>query len=82
MARDCKSPTAAANVSKIMNLDQRTLTCFECGKQGNYRCECPELKNQNRGNQDGSDESRGRVYALGGGEANQDPNNIADDDDA
>ncbi|GJS79687.1 hypothetical protein Tco_0729568 [Tanacetum coccineum] len=25
------------------------------------------------------DEARGRVYALGGGEADQDPNNIADD---
>ncbi|GKC95848.1 reverse transcriptase domain-containing protein, partial [Tanacetum coccineum] len=68
------SPTAEA--------DQRTLTCFKCGNQGHYRSECPTLKNQNCGNQTGNDEACGRVYALGGGEADQDPNNIADDTDA
>ncbi|GJV43367.1 reverse transcriptase domain-containing protein [Tanacetum coccineum] len=67
------SPTAVA--------DQRTLTCFECGKQGHYRSKCSKLKNRNRVNQVGSGEARGRVYALGGGEADQDPNNIADDTD-
>ncbi|GJW82566.1 reverse transcriptase domain-containing protein [Tanacetum coccineum] len=41
--------------------------------------ECPELKNRNRRNQAGSSEARGRVYALGGGETDQDPSNIADD---
>ncbi|GKA63001.1 hypothetical protein Tco_0762520 [Tanacetum coccineum] len=30
--------------------------------------------NQNRRNQAGNKEARGRAYALGGGEANQDPN--------
>nr|GEW58628.1 hypothetical protein [Tanacetum cinerariifolium] len=44
--------------------------------------ECPELKNQNRRNQAGSSEEHGRVYGLGGGEANQDPSNIADNADA
>ncbi|GJV11035.1 MAK10-like protein [Tanacetum coccineum] len=53
------NPTAANN--------QRTLTCFECGNQGHYRSDCPELKNQNRGNQSGNGEACGRVYALGGG---------------
>ncbi|GKE61163.1 reverse transcriptase domain-containing protein, partial [Tanacetum coccineum] len=62
--------------------NQRTLTCFECGKQGHYRSECSELKNQNHGNQAGSGEACGRVYTLGGGETYQDPNNIADDIDA
>ncbi|GJR58642.1 reverse transcriptase domain-containing protein [Tanacetum coccineum] len=41
--------------------------------------ECPRLKNQNCGNQTGNGEACGRVYALGGGEADQDPDNIADD---
>ncbi|GKC66306.1 hypothetical protein Tco_1098904, partial [Tanacetum coccineum] len=41
--------------------------------------ECSELKNQNRGNQAGSSEAHERVYALGGGETDQDPNNITND---
>ncbi|GKF90329.1 hypothetical protein Tco_0264292, partial [Tanacetum coccineum] len=45
-------------------------------KQGHYRSECPKLKNQNHGNEAGNYESGGRVYTLGGGEANQDPNVI------
>ncbi|GJR37979.1 hypothetical protein Tco_1213663 [Tanacetum coccineum] len=69
-----KSPAAANN--------QRTLTCFEYGNQWHYRSECPKLKNQNCGNQTGNGEARRRVYALGGGEADQDPNNFVDDVDA
>ncbi|GJV77349.1 reverse transcriptase domain-containing protein [Tanacetum coccineum] len=68
LTRDCKNPTAANN--------QRTLTCFECGNQGHYRSDCSKLKNQNRGNQSGNGEACGRVYALGGGETDQDLNNI------
>ncbi|GKB32485.1 putative reverse transcriptase domain-containing protein [Tanacetum coccineum] len=49
-------------------------TCYECRRQGHYKSKCSKLKNQNRGNQAGNGEARGRVYALGGGEANQDPN--------
>ncbi|GJT07488.1 hypothetical protein Tco_0841950 [Tanacetum coccineum] len=39
-------------------------------------------KNQNYGNQTANGEAHGRVYALGGGEADQDPNDITDDIDA
>ncbi|GKC87640.1 reverse transcriptase domain-containing protein [Tanacetum coccineum] len=59
-----------------------TITCFECGNQGHYRSKCPRLKNQNYGNQTGNGEARGRLYALGGGEADQDPNDFTDDIDA
>ncbi|GJT18179.1 reverse transcriptase domain-containing protein [Tanacetum coccineum] len=58
------------------------LTFYESGNQGHYRSDCPELKNRNRGNQPENGEARGMVYALGGGETNQDLNNIKDDVDA
>ncbi|GJZ05487.1 RNA-directed DNA polymerase, eukaryota [Tanacetum coccineum] len=68
LTRDCRNPTAANN--------QRTLTCSECGNQMHYRSDCLELKNRNHGHQSRNGEAYGRVYALGGGETNQDPNNI------
>ncbi|GKE14509.1 reverse transcriptase domain-containing protein [Tanacetum coccineum] len=69
-----KSPAATNN--------QRNLTCYECGNQGHYKSDCPELKNQNHENQAEGTEARGMVYALGGGETNQDPNNIEDEIEA
>ncbi|GJY65358.1 reverse transcriptase domain-containing protein [Tanacetum coccineum] len=59
--------------------NQRNLTCYECGNQGHYRSDCPELKNQNHGNQDGGTGAQGMVHALGGGETNQDFNDMEDD---
>ncbi|GJW32209.1 putative reverse transcriptase domain-containing protein [Tanacetum coccineum] len=41
---------------------------------GHYKSECSKLKNQNRGNQNGSRGACGRAFVLGGGEAVQDPN--------
>ncbi|GJT63940.1 putative reverse transcriptase domain-containing protein, partial [Tanacetum coccineum] len=51
-----------------------TVTCYEYGRQGHYRSECPKLKNQNHANPAGNNEARGRTFALGEGEANQDSN--------
>ncbi|GKD94291.1 reverse transcriptase domain-containing protein [Tanacetum coccineum] len=71
LTRDCRSPAATNN--------QRNPTCYECGNQGHYRSDCPKLKNQNHGNQTGGTGARGMVHALGGGEINQDLNNMEDD---
>ncbi|GJW69264.1 reverse transcriptase domain-containing protein [Tanacetum coccineum] len=68
LTRDCRSPATTNN--------QRIITCYKCGNQGHYRRDCPELKNQNHGNQAGDTEARGLMYALGGGEIDQDPNNM------
>ncbi|GJZ97145.1 putative reverse transcriptase domain-containing protein [Tanacetum coccineum] len=68
LTRDCRSPAATNN--------QRIITCYKCGNQGHYQRDCLELKNQNHGNQDGDTKARGLMYALGGGEIDQDPNNI------
>nr|GEX21721.1 hypothetical protein [Tanacetum cinerariifolium] len=57
----------------------RTLTFDERGNQRHYKSDGPELKNRNHGNQARGIEAHGMVYALGGGEANQDLNNMEDD---
>ncbi|GJX88940.1 putative reverse transcriptase domain-containing protein [Tanacetum coccineum] len=74
LTRECRVPTAAANQSAPMANQRNMVTCYECGKLGHYKSDCPKLKIQNRGNAAGSGEARGRVYALGGRDANQDPN--------
>ncbi|GJX19677.1 reverse transcriptase domain-containing protein [Tanacetum coccineum] len=71
MTRDCRNPAAAKN--------QRTLTYFECGNQGHYMSDCPELKNQNHRNQTRGTEAREMVYALEGGETDQDLDDMEDD---
>nr|GEY62096.1 hypothetical protein [Tanacetum cinerariifolium] len=74
LTRDCRTHAATNN--------KRTLTCYECGNQKHYKSDCPELMNQNQGNQDGGTEARGMVYALEGGETDQDLDNMEDDIDA
>ncbi|GJY73848.1 putative reverse transcriptase domain-containing protein [Tanacetum coccineum] len=71
MTQDCRNPAAARN--------KRTLTCYECGNPGHYMSDCPELKNQNHGNQAKGTRSHGLVHALGGREADQDLNDMEDD---
>ncbi|GJX71934.1 hypothetical protein Tco_0309105 [Tanacetum coccineum] len=71
LTRDCRSHAATNN--------QRNPTWYECGNQGHYRSDCPELNNQNHGNQAGGTGARGMVHALGGGETNQDLNEMEDD---
>ncbi|GKC15722.1 hypothetical protein Tco_1012504 [Tanacetum coccineum] len=66
-----RNPTTANN--------HRILTCYECGNQGHYMSDFPELENRNHGNQPGNGKACGKVYALGGGETDQDPNNMKDD---
>ncbi|GJZ21203.1 putative reverse transcriptase domain-containing protein [Tanacetum coccineum] len=68
LTRDCRSPATTNN--------QRIITCYKCGNQGHYRRDCPKLKNRNHGNQAGDTEARGLMYALGGREIDQDPNNM------
>ncbi|GJY55623.1 putative reverse transcriptase domain-containing protein [Tanacetum coccineum] len=67
---------SATNRGQVVN--QRDVTCFECGRQGHFRSDCPKLKDQNRknktGNKNGVGEARGKAYVLGGGDANPDSN--------
>nr|GEV62185.1 hypothetical protein [Tanacetum cinerariifolium] len=47
--------------------------------QGYYRSDCPELKNQDHGNQAGGTGAHGMVHAFEVGETNQDLNDVEDD---
>nr|GFA08042.1 hypothetical protein [Tanacetum cinerariifolium] len=59
-------------------VNQRVVTCFECGRQGQYRSDCPKLKDQNNGNKAGNKngvgEARGKAYVLGRGDVNPNSN--------
>ncbi|GJS59789.1 putative reverse transcriptase domain-containing protein [Tanacetum coccineum] len=68
--RDCKNAVTAIATQRVPVVNQRVGTCFECGRQGHYKKECPKLKNQNRRNKSRIGEARGKAYVLGGGEAN------------
>ncbi|GKC34867.1 putative reverse transcriptase domain-containing protein, partial [Tanacetum coccineum] len=76
MTRDCKNAVVVPTTQRAPIVNQRVPTCFECGRHGYYRNECPKLKNQNHINKAGkkTEEVRGKAYVLGGGEANPDSN--------
>ncbi|GJW73443.1 putative reverse transcriptase domain-containing protein [Tanacetum coccineum] len=78
LTRDCKVTNSTTSTQRGQVVNQRVLTCFECGRQGHFRSDCPKLKDQNRGNKAGNKngvgEARGKAYVLGGGEANPDSN--------
>nr|GFC82447.1 hypothetical protein [Tanacetum cinerariifolium] len=83
LARDCRSSINAntSNNQKGTGASQKA-TCYECGNQGHYRRDCPERKNQNHENQIKSTKAHGVVHAFGGGETEQDLNNIEDEIEA
>ncbi|GJU14575.1 putative reverse transcriptase domain-containing protein [Tanacetum coccineum] len=78
LTRDCKATNSTTSNHRGQVVNLRVLTCFECGRQGNYRSDYPKLKDQNRGNKTrnkcGIGEARGKAYMLGGGDANPDSN--------
>nr|GFB96722.1 hypothetical protein [Tanacetum cinerariifolium] len=69
------------NIQKGTGASQKA-TCYECGNQGHYRRDCPKRKNQNHEKQIKSTKARGVVHAFGGGEIEQDLNNIEDEIEA
>ncbi|GJR25608.1 putative reverse transcriptase domain-containing protein [Tanacetum coccineum] len=56
------------------NNEKKGIVCYECGRPGHYRKDCPKLRNQNSGNKTGNNEAIARAYAIGGGGANLDSN--------
>ncbi|GJR08797.1 putative reverse transcriptase domain-containing protein [Tanacetum coccineum] len=76
LTRDCKPAVPAAVNQRASVVNQRNTTCFECGRQGNFKKDCPKLKNQNHGNKHVIPEARGKAYAIGGGDAHSGSNII------
>ncbi|GJR23672.1 putative reverse transcriptase domain-containing protein [Tanacetum coccineum] len=77
MARDCKAAVAATPQGGPV-VQQRTVTCFECGRPRHFKKDCPKLKNHSRGKQAANNKVRGIAYALGEGEPNQDSSIVMD----
>ncbi|GJU54431.1 putative reverse transcriptase domain-containing protein [Tanacetum coccineum] len=75
---DCKVTNSTTSTQRGQVVNHRVFTCFECGRQGHFRSDCPKLKDQNRGNKTGNKngvrKARGKAYVLGGGDANPDYN--------
>nr|GEV74101.1 hypothetical protein [Tanacetum cinerariifolium] len=80
LTRYCKATISTTSTQRGQVVNQRVLTCFECGRQGHYMSDCPKVKDQNRGNKtrkkSGIGEERGKAYVLGGGYTNPDSNVI------
>ncbi|GJY58447.1 putative reverse transcriptase domain-containing protein [Tanacetum coccineum] len=74
LAKDCRiRPVNANNNNRNNNNNnQKGNGCHKCGAQGNFRRNCPKLKNNNRGNQAGNDKAPAKVYVVGNAGANPD----------
>ncbi|GJV40354.1 putative reverse transcriptase domain-containing protein [Tanacetum coccineum] len=75
LTRDCKVTISTTSTQRGQVVNQRVVTCFECGRQGHYISDYLKLKDQNHRNKDGNKngvgEARGKAYVL---DANPDSN--------
>ncbi|GKE03283.1 putative reverse transcriptase domain-containing protein, partial [Tanacetum coccineum] len=63
LAQDCRSSGNAntGNNQRATRANQKGTGCYECGAQGNFKRECPKLKNKNHGNQGGNGNAPSKV---------------------
>ncbi|GKB28544.1 putative reverse transcriptase domain-containing protein, partial [Tanacetum coccineum] len=79
VTRDYRT-AVAATLQKAPIENQTRNVCYECGRPVHYRNECPKLRNQYRrnktGNKTGNNEAKVRAYAIGGGGADPNSNDV------
>nr|GEY77888.1 reverse transcriptase domain-containing protein [Tanacetum cinerariifolium] len=70
------------NSQRVAVRNPQGIVCYECGRPGHFRKDCPKLRNQNHGNQPRNktgnkikgNEVTTKAYAIGGGGTNPDSN--------
>ncbi|GKB44814.1 putative reverse transcriptase domain-containing protein, partial [Tanacetum coccineum] len=76
LTRNYRVTNSTTPTQRGQMVNQRVVTCFECGSQGHYQKDCPKIKNQNREDKARVPDARGRAYALGGGDVNPGSNTV------
>ncbi|GJW52362.1 putative reverse transcriptase domain-containing protein [Tanacetum coccineum] len=76
LTRNCKVTNSTTSTQRGQMVNQRDVTCFECGAQGHYQKDYPKIKNQNCGNKARVPDVRGKAYVLRGGDVNPGSNTV------
>nr|GEU79325.1 putative reverse transcriptase domain-containing protein [Tanacetum cinerariifolium] len=68
LTRDCRA-TVTPNTQGTAVRNHQGNVCYECGRPGHFRKDCPKMRSQNRGNQTrnktGGNEVTAKAYAIG-----------------